>query len=86
MNSTIILTVSTEMIKLWLKVSTYLICICVSSRKDIHDLDGIHGYWQGTAAVALIVHNNHEEVAAGNLLNNKWPADQRRTQTRIKML
>lgn len=58
--------------------------ICVSSRKDIHDLDGIHGYWRRTAAVTLIVHNNHKEVAAGNLLYDKRSATQ--TGSGIKML
>lgn len=58
----------------------------VSSRKDIHDLNGIHGYWRSTAAVTLIVHNNHEEVAAGNLLYDKRSAAQTETETGIKML
>lgn len=58
--------------------------ISVSFRKDIHDLDGIHGYWRSTAAVTLIVHNNHEEVAAGNLLYDKRSAAQ--TQTGVKVL
>lgn len=38
---------------------------------DIHDLNGIHCYWRNAATVALIVHNNHEQVAAGNLLYDK---------------
>lgn len=39
--------------------------------KDIHDLNGIHCYWRNAATVALVVHNNHEQVAAGNLLYDK---------------
>lgn len=48
--------------------------IPVSSEKDINDLDGIHCYWRSFAAVALFVHDNHEEVAAGNLLYDKRSA------------
>lgn len=50
--------------------------------KDIHDLDGIHGYWRNAATVTLIVHNNHEQVAAGNLLYDKRSAAP--TMTTIK--
>lgn len=54
----------------------YISKICVSSGKDIHYLDRIHCYWRGTAAVTLIVHNHHEEVATGNLLYDKRPVAQ----------
>lgn len=54
--------------------------------KDIHDLDGIHGYRRRSAAVTLIVHNNHEEVAAGNLLYDKRPAAQTETETSYNMI
>lgn len=47
--------------------------------KDIHDLDWIHGYWWGAAAVTVVVHNDHEEVAAGNLLYDKGSAAQTET-------
>lgn len=61
--------------------SFYISNICVSSGKDIHDLDRIHCYWRGTAAVTLIVHDHHEEVATGNLLYDKRSAAQ--TETNI---
>lgn len=53
----------------------------VSHQKDIHDLNRIHGHWRSTAAVTFIVHNNHEEVAAGNLLYDKRSEAQ--TETKI---
>lgn len=45
--------------------------------KDINDLDRLHGYRRGGATVTLVLHNNHEEVTAGNLLNDKRPEKER---------
>lgn len=56
--------------------------ICASSRKDIHDLNGIHCYWRNAAAVTLAVHNNHEEVTARNLLYDKRSATQTETEAK----
>lgn len=50
--------------------------VSASYRKDIYDLNGIHCHWRSTAAVTLIIHNNHEQVAAGNLLYDKRSAAQ----------
>lgn len=60
-----------------------MVCTCatgVSFRKDIHDLNRIHSYRKSAAAVTLIVHNNHEEVAAGNLLYDKRSAGHTETE------
>lgn len=65
--------------------STYQTSV-LHQKKDIHNLVGVHGYWRRTAAVTLIVHNNHEEVAAGNLLYDKGPAAQTETDCGIKLL
>ncbi len=42
-------------------------------KKDINDLNGLHGNWRGGATVTCILNNHHEQVTAGNLLNYKGP-------------
>ena len=46
-------------------------CACFNQVKDIHDLYRIYGDWRGRAAVTLVLHDDHEEIAAGNLLYYK---------------
>ena len=42
--------------------------------KDIHDLYRVYGDWRCRAAVTLVVHDDHEEIAARNLLYYKRSA------------
>lgn len=42
--------------------------------KDIHDLYRVDGDRRCGAAVTLVVHDHHEEVAAGDLLDDKRSA------------
>lgn len=51
-------------------------------KKDINDLNGLHGNRKGGATVTFILNNHHEQVTAGNLLNYKGPE---RTSTNKKI-
>lgn len=39
--------------------------------KDIHDLNGVQGDGCELTAVTFIIYDHHEQITAGNLLDNK---------------